>query len=900
LGAGGMGEVYRARDTRLNRDVAVKVLLPSVANDPDRLARFSREAQVLASLNHPNIAHIYGVEEASGVTALVMELVEGEDLSQRIARGPIPIDEALPIARQIAEALEAAHDHGIIHRDLKPANIKLRADGTVKVLDFGLAKAIGQRSGIGDQGSGNAANSPTLSIHATEAGIILGTAAYMSPEQARGRPVDKRADIWSYGVVVYEMVTGQRAFTGDDVSETLASVLKDSPAFDALPASTPPRLRRILERCLERDPKARLRDIGEARLELIRIANGDGDLSVASTIARVPIVAASAWSRALPWAVAGALALALAMSWAPWQTTTMRPPSLLQVSAELGADVSLPLDSGDTTSLSPDGTVVAFIAQKSGDSNRHLYVRRLNQLQATVLPGTDDARDPFFSPDGEWIGFFARGKLKKIAVAGGGAVTLCDAPEDRGGAWSDDGTIVFAAQSRGILSRVSSAGGTPQPVSSLVDGEVSHRWPQVLPGGKAVLFTSGGAGISYDDASLVVQPLPTGPHTVIQRGAYHGRYLPSGRQGGHLLYMQAGAVFAAPFDLDRLSVTGSPVPAIEGVARNLITGFAQFAVSASGTVVYVPGLSTGGILVHWMDQQGKMTPLRTTPANWVDLRFAPDGQRLAFQIIGEQLDIWVYEWARDTLTRLTFDPALDMKPVWTADGRRIGFASARADKSTPNLYWQRADGTGETERLTESTQRQEPSSWHPSGTALVFEEQNRQNNTDLMILPIAGDEVSGWKAGTPTVFLNTPFNERNAMFSPDGRWVSYVSNESGRDEVYVRPYPGPGGKWQISTGGGVVTTWSHSKRQLFYGWNGQIMVVPYAAEADSFRAEKPRLWSEGRYAVRGPNRMFDLHPDGTRVALAPVGQADGMKHDHITFLFNFFDHVRRIAPVVKP
>ena len=399
LGVGGMGVVYRARDTKLNRDVAIKVLLPAVANDPDRLARFGREAQVLASLNHPNIAHIYGIEDA----AIVMELVDGEDLAQRIARGPIPLDEALPIARQIAEALEAAHDHGIIHRDLKPANVKVRPDGTVKVLDFGLAKAMDQGSGIGDQGSGGAANSPTLSIHATEAGLILGTAAYMSPEQARGKPVDKRADIWSYGVVLYEMLTGQRAFTGDDVSETLASVLKDAPAFDALPASTPPRLRRILERCLERDAKARLRDIGEARVELAKIASGDGDLSAARGAMAVSVAAAPRWRRAVPW-VAGAGVVSVVTALAVW--TAMRPePARPQPVQRY--PITLPASApyiGEGVALSPDGTHLVYAALEAG--KRVLHLRQLDQLDSQPIRGTDDAWNPFFSADGEWIGFF--------------------------------------------------------------------------------------------------------------------------------------------------------------------------------------------------------------------------------------------------------------------------------------------------------------------------------------------------------------------------------------------------------------------------------------------------------------------------------------------------------------
>jgi serine/threonine protein kinase/Tol biopolymer transport system component len=891
LGAGGMGEVYRARDTKLNRDVAIKVLLASVANDPDRLARFSREAQVLASLNHPNIAHIHGFEESNGVTALVMELVEGEDLSQRISRGPITIDEALPIARQIAEALEAAHDHGIIHRDLKPANIKVRPDGTVKVLDFGLAKAVDPTAGS----SATAMNSPTLSIHATQAGIILGTAAYMSPEQARGKSVDKRTDIWALGCVLFEMLTGARAFPGDDATDTIVAVVSKEPDWTTLPTNVPAGIRRLLRRSLEKDSKRRLDSAGGARIEIDEVLNSPASeisASRPSTPRRAGV---------LSWALTGALALALVVSlWAPWRrAATITPPSLVRLSAELGADVSLSFRSGDATALSPDGTVIAFVAEKNGDGTALLYVRRLDQLQATALSGTDDAMSPFFSPDGEWIAFFAGGKLKKVAVTGGATVTVGDAPSGRGGAWGEDGTIVFApgANPGQRLMRVPSAGGTPEPTATLADAEVSQRWPQVLPDGRGVLFTSSSVNTAYNDASIVVQS-PSGARTLVQRGGYHGRYLPS----GHLVYLRDGTLFAAPFDLDRLAATGAPVPALEGVTSNIGTAGAQFAVSANGTLVYLPGQTNpGGGSISWMDHSGKLAALRPTPANWFDLLFAPDGRRLTMQVVdGASTDIWIYEWARDSLTRLTFGTTVDTKPVWTPDGRRIVYAATTTNQATGNLMWQRADGSGDAQKLTESRNYQRPTSWHPSGKFLAFEEQN-PSGFDLMLLPMAGDETTGWKPGTPRVFLNGPAQERELMFSPDGRWLAYTSEESGRSEVYVRPFPGPGGKWQISTSGAMHPTWSRTKPELFYGTPvGQIMVAPYTVEGGSLQAEKPRLWSDGRYFVRSQNRMFDLHPDGTRFALAPSAFDSGVKQDKVTFLFNFFDHLRAIAPVAKP
>jgi serine/threonine-protein kinase len=602
-------------------------------------------------------------------------------------------------------------------------------------------------------------------------------------------------------------------------------------------------------------------------------------------------------------AAAALAAAAVFVLWAPWRKPA--PLAAVRVSVELGADASLAgFGAGDAMILSPDGTVIAFVAQKDGGSPL-LYVRRLTQLLATPLSGTDDAESPFFSPDGQWIAFFAAGKMKKISVTGGAAVTLCDAPNGRGGAWGEDGTIVFTpGSSAGVrLLRVSSAGGTPAPLSSLAEGEVTQRWPQVLPGGKAVLFTSNGTPAAYNDASIVAQPLPTGARKIVQRGGYHAQYLPS----GHLVYIHDGTLFAAAFDLDRLEVTSRPVPVLENVMSNAGSGSALFALSQTGTLVYLPGQTlTGGVPIHWVTHDGTTTLLRAMPAIWFNPQFAPDGRRLAMDIVDAGVrEVWVYEWARDTLTRLTFDPAGDMEPVWTPDGRRLAFASARADRSTLNLYWQRADGTGDAKRLTESQNPQVPTSWHPSGKFLAFEEQTPQTNYDLMILPMEGDEASGWKSGKPVVFLNGRFGERQPMFSPDGRWLAYASDETGRQEVYVRPFPGPGGKWQISIGGGNSPTWSRTKHEIFYGTpGGQIMFAAFAEEGESFRAEKPRLWSDGRFSViRGNPRSFDLHPDGERFAISPVPQtpagAKQAKQDHVAFIFNFFDELRRIAPVTK-
>jgi Tol biopolymer transport system component len=899
LGEGGMGEVYRATDSRLKREVAIKVLPPLLAADPDRLARLQREAEVLASLNHPQIAAIYGLEDAEGVKALVMELVEGQDLAERIARGPVPVDETLMIARQIADALEAAHERGIIHRDLKPANIKIRPDGAVKVLDFGLAKLHQDQSVDGAaQGVVATITSPAM---LSAVGMVLGTAAYMSPEQARGYPADKRADIWAFGVVLFEMLSGRRLFTGDTISDTLASVLKTEPDWRQLPPTVTAPLRQLLRWCLEKDPKRRLRDIGDARVQIDSLLAGTAE----DADTQLPAPSAPMWKRALPWAAVGVLAaalLTLLIVWAPWRDASALVP--LRLSTHIGADASIVFNPQNALSISPQGDVLVFVAQNAPAAPALLYVRRLTQVQATPLAGTDDAESPFFSPDGQWIGYFARGMLRKVAVTGGASVALCPAPVPRGGSWDGNDSIVLMPNRTGGLMRVSASGGTPAPLTSVVEGEMTHRWPQVLPAGKGVLFTAGernSSATGYNDGTIIVQS-PSGARTVIVRGGYQGQYLPS----GHVVYIHDGTLFAMPFDLDRLTPAGPAVPVLEGVISNAGTASAQFAVSANGTLVYLPGRSVAGpgVPIHWMRQDGKTTPLRATRAAWNNLMFSPAGDRLAMQLTDRQSDIWVYDLARDVITPVTSDPADDSVPVWTPDGRQLVFASTRSDKRAANLYVQAADGTGAAERLTDSPNAQRPGSWHPSGKYLAFEELVPPGQSDVMMLPMEGDVGSGRKPGKPTVFLNSAAHERQPTFSPDGRWLAFVSDQSGRDEVYVRPFPGPGGQSQISSTGGLFPTWSRTRHEIFYSTatatgtgSRQLMVVPYAVVEGAFRAEKATLWSTGRHQTRGPQRMFDLHPDGTRFAVAPLEDAEiAGTVDHVSVFLNFFDELRRVAP----
>jgi serine/threonine-protein kinase len=891
LGAGGMGEVYRARDTKLNRDVALKVLPEAFAADAERLARFKREAQVLASLNHPHIAAIYGFEDSGSTHALVLELVDGPTLADRIAKGPIPLDEALPIAKQIAEALEAAHEQGIIHRDLKPANIKLRDDGTVKVLDFGLAKASEPASVI----SPALTASPTITSPAmmTGVGMLLGTAAYMSPEQAKGRPADKRSDIWAFGCVLYEMLTGRRAFEGDDVSDTLAAVLRGEPDWSALPPDLPPALRTLIRRSVQKDPKRRLPDVGITRLELDEALTTQATESSASSVT-VAAPSHSGWHTALSWALAAALGVGLLVMWAPWRKPSV--PSPVRLSAEIGADATLGVTGapGANLAISPDGKLLVFAAQRTTGPSQ-LYLRRVDQLRATALSGTDNGYNPFFSPDGQWIAFFAGGKLKKMSIMGGAAVTLCDAAQGRGATWGEDGTIVFTASTGGVgLMRVSDEGGKPEPFITLADGESSQRWAQVLPGSKAVLFTAGTGG-SFDDGNIVVQPLPAGPRKIVQRGGYYGRVVPS----RHLLYIHGGTLFAAPFDSDRLEVVGRPVPLLEGINASTGTGGANFAVSDTGTLVYVAGQGLGSEApLMWLDRTGKTGPLRTTPADWSNPRFSPDGTRLAMDIAAPGgASVWVYDWVRDTTTRLTFGPSFDLRPVWTPDGQRVVFGSGRSGLPVTNLFWQRADGSRDAQRLTESTSNQLPGSWHPNGKVLAFQEENPKTGADIKILTVEGDEASGWKPGRATDFLNSPSNETYPQFSPNGQWIAYVSNESGQNEVYVQRYPSAVGKRQISTGGGSYPIWSRARPELFYlSTSLQIMVASYTAEGDSFNASKAQAWWSGR--ILGRQGAYALHPDGNRFAVA-IAQDVASKQDHFVFVSNFFDELRRLAPAVK-
>jgi serine/threonine-protein kinase len=880
-----MGEVYRARDTKLRREVALKVLPETFAADPDRRARFTRESHVLASLNHPNIAAIHGLEESEGITALVLELVEGPTLAERLRDasrlGPegagLPVDDALKIAVQIADALEAAHEKGIVHRDLKPANIKLTPDERVKVLDFGLAKALGPAEG--GQGEGarsfdvDAPSSPTMTAMASRLGMIIGTAAYMSPEQAKGKAVDKRADIWAFGCVLYEMLAGRRAFDGEDVTDMLVATMTKEPDWSTLPPSTPPRIVELLRRCLKKDPRERLRDIGDARMEIDE-AMREPSPSPAPTTAPERV-----WRKALvPWTIAGLMTLVGVIAVGSRRT---HEPGAIQAAARLavvvpdGDQLWLGAEYGDSPALaiSPDGSRLVYVASHGGTTR--LYVRRLSEFTASPIAGTEGGFAPFFSPDGQSVGFFTERELRKVSLSGGSPTTVCQvSPVTRGGAWGSDDTIFFVDGSASGIRQVAATGGNTKVVTTvdLERGERSQRWPEVLPGGQAVLYTLETSGEGQGDGThVVVHSLKTGESRIVIRGASSARYVAS----GHVIYASRGSLLAAPFDVTRLVVTGAPVPVLNGVRVGALDA-AQFAVSQAGLLAYVPGgAEKEQRSLVWVDRRGHEQTLPIPPRPYSSPVLSPDGQRLALLIRpGSTSDIWTYDVTRGSLGRLTFRVA--ESPVWTPDGRRITFSSrvplTREYQEQQNFPWdyrlslfsQDADGNGTPKELLLRMGVQFPGSWTPDGRVLAYVDGDfTGNRLDIWLLTVGEDSKS-------TPFLNTPFDEIQPVFSPDGRWIAYVSNESGRHEVYVRPFPGPaGGRSLISIDGGVEPRWRRDGRELFYRSGDKMMAVAVATTA-AFRAEAPHLLFEGRHLQGGTRPGFpqyDVTPDGQRFVM---------------------------------
>ncbi|MBI3473715.1 MAG: serine/threonine-protein kinase [Candidatus Solibacter usitatus] len=851
LGQGGMGAVYRATDTKLGRDVAIKVVPEAFALDAGRMARFTREAQLLASLNHPNIAVIYGVEER----AIVMELVEGSPLA-----GPLPIEEAVPLARQIAEALEYAHERGVIHRDLKPGNIMVTPQGRVKVLDFGLAKALSNEPS-------ESAEAATITMGPTMPGAILGTPAYMSPEQARGRAVDRRADIWSFGVVVWELLTGRMMYGGQTGGETIAAVIKDAPPLDKLPPSTPAAVRRLLARCLEKDSLRRLRDIGEARIAL-------EDASVVEETAPVVVEARRArWPYAAA-ALCGAAALLAAAGW--WRATRPVERPLLNFSLDLGPEATS--DALTAIALSPDGARLAY-SRKAGQG-RVLAVRELNQPQGRELAGTEDGNLPFFSPDGQWVAFFAGGKLKKVAVSGGGAPSvLCDAPIARGGTWGPDGRIVFEPARTGLM-RVADSGGTPEPITKLEPGELVHRWPHLAPGGESLLFSPHSDVINFDAASVAAFSLKTKQRKTLVEGASYGRYLP----GGYLVYLRGGQLFGVRFNPAKMEVSGQPVALLPDVTAEA-GGNGQFDFSRDGLFVYLAGKAYANQYPFgWMMPGGKVEAIKGAPAGrYRALSISPDGKQVAMlEFPGFRILVW--DFARENVTRLsgaTFGTQL----VWTPDSKRLIF---RRDKS---LWVHRADGSSEAVQLLADAGNLMPAAMSPDGRYLIC--GSTQDSPQPWILPIDASDPDHPKAGSQEKL------ESLGVFSPDGRWLAYVSQVAGTSEVTVRPFRGGTGKWAVSQGGGALPRWSRGSRQLFYRTTDgeNVMVVAYTVNGDVFTAGKPRRWSDNAINRAGASANYDVSADGKRILAFPPDEKYAVQGNlHATFLVNFFDEVKRRLP----
>ncbi len=861
LGEGGMGQVYRARDTKLGRDVALKLLPESLARDEEKIARLEREAHLLASLNHQNIATLHGLEESEGRRYLVMELVPGGTLAERLTRGSLGLEESLSVMRQIAEALEAAHEKGIIHRDLKPANVKITPDGKVKLLDFGLAKAIAEEKSPADL-----SRSPTLTREGTEHGVILGTASYMSPEQARGQALDRRTDIWSFGCVLYEVLTGQKAFPGETVSDIIASILARDPEWNALPERTPLKIRDLLRRCLQRDPHRRLQHIGDARIEIEESLAEPAATPVAARPRRDVIVAT----------LCAAIVAGIA-AWSLRRETGQEPDRVIRFDIDLPPDEAL---ADSIVAWSPDGTRLVY----SGGNPRQLYLRPLNQPMATPIPGTEGATAAFFSPDGMWVGFYAdEGRLKKVHLESGSVISLSEAMDPGGAAsWGDDDTILFAPTDTGLF-RISASGGDPWAVTTPDSsrGEVSHRWPQVLPGSNAAIFTIRGG--TSETSGIAAIRLETGEYHLLIEGVSFARYSST----GHLIYARQGSLEAARFDLETLELTGPPAPLELGARPLRVSG--TFSLSRDGSLAYIPARGPPERSLQWVDRNGSARLVTEKRRVYDHPRFSPDGKRLAVTIADEGTShIWIYDLERDFFTRLS-GPGASV-PLWTPDGQRVTFLTRTG---TFEIVWQAADGSDRAERLMSlMSGESEPNSWSPDGRLLSFIDTDPKSSQDVWLLSVEGRDARR--------LLQTPASESGGVFSPDGNWIAYESNESRRREVYVQPFPGPGGKWQVSTEGGTQPVWARDGSAIFYRSGDKMMAVAVDTKI-SLRLSKPEVLFEGRYAGGGSGWWFgyanyDVTPDGQNFVMIRNEEESAAARIHV--ILHWAEELKGKVPAV--
>jgi len=856
VGTGGMGEVYRARDLKLKRDVAIKVLPDNFAEEQERIARFQREAEVLASLNHTNIATVHDFEEAGSRHFLVMEFVEGETLADRLKHGPLPLDATLQIGKQIAEALEAAQQKGITHRDLKPANIKITPDGKVKVLDFGLAKMLDNAP------TGDLSNSPTL-ISGSVPGVILGTAAYMSPEQARGKTVDRRTDIWALGCVLYEALTGRQAFAGENISDTLAAVLRGEPDWSALPAGTSRQLRDLLQRCLRKDQHQRLHDPADVRIEL-------EDPAIAGIEREEKPRAPAYLFAALAFALLAGIALASAFWW-----TLRRPangssiPMHLSIALEPGA-VSAATAFDDVFAISPDGKFIAYVVAREG--KRQLFLRGLRESVGKPIVGAEDGVTPFFSPDGQWIGFLSGKELKKVPISGGSPVTLATLSglAFAGAVWGSDNTIVFVPDFNAGIWRVSANGGTPQLLlkTDVEKDRIAFQDPAVLPQGKGILFTMvSGRATTFNDVDIAVLENGATEPRVLLHGGTTVRYIPT----GHLVYVRGGTLFAVPFDLSRLVVTGTPVPVLEGLEKNA-WGSSLYSISENGTLIYehAASINRGNLLVV-IDRKGSMQAITDARSYPSEFALSPNGRQVAARVLAVNDDIWTYDVAGGTPLRLTFEAFDEIFPVWTPDGRRIAFGSR-----TGHIFWKSADGTGQREEISRGQYTRYPGSFSPDGKTLAFVEVHPATQGDIWLMSLDGD-----RRAQP--FQNTDADEWSPRFSPDGRWIAYASNESGRHEIYLRPMSSAGGRKRISTDGGTWPTWARNSREIFFAAGDKIAAVSLDTEGNRVGQQRtivdtPRV--EG-YRFEADAPYYDVMPDDEHFVLRLTPQYASPTHYNV-------------------
>jgi hypothetical protein len=888
LGAGSMGEVYRADDTNLRRSVAIKLLPGEFIHDAERVARFQREAEVLAALNHPNIATLYGLEESDGRRYLVMQLVEGETLKRRLSQGALPLDEALQICRQIAQGLEAAHERGVVHRDLKPANIQITPEGNVKILDFGIARDVREPD------SADQTRSATAAGGVTRPGLVLGSVAYMSPEQAKGKPVDRRADVWAFGCILFECLTGKRAFDAETDTEILASVLKEEPNWAILPEVIPWKVTDLVHRCLQKDPTERLHDIADARIEITE-ALGPTPVPRETSIRRPP----RSWFLA---AVGAALLVGAASATLVMRRLRPMPPqpvlrSLLRIEAGQWLDgrrwnTERPTRTAMAIARGGSFVVYSAIEESPGaQAKSRIYLRRLDQMNAAPVTGTEGGINPFLSPDDQWIGFWEGGKLKKVAISGGVPITLCDAAALFGADWGPDNSILFSPREGLGLLRVSSQGGTPEvlTVPDKAKEETSHRLPHFLPDSRGALFTV--MGNAHDvQPRLALLDLETNKWRGVIDDAADGKWL----RTGHLVFLRQGTLMAVAFDLTRLEVRGQPVPAIPNVMQalnitdaRLNTAAGQYSVSDSGWLAYVPG----GILpdrensLVQVDLQGSVRQVADFKAPFFAPRVSPDGQRIAYQTLGRERQLWVYDLNRSTASRLTGDGRA-MYVTWTPDGKHLVFGWFKSGQA--NLYWQPADGSAPMERLTASDNGQFPGSFTPDGATLAFAETHPETNNDILLLDLKSRRV--------TPFLNSSADEGWPEISPDGRWMAYVSDEAGRREVWVRPFPGPGGRWLISNDGGSEPVWSKDGSQLFYRQGAQVWVADVRS-VGGFSAGKARLLFEQRgFAGGNPIRGWDSWPDGKGFVMAKLEDRRREQATEMVLVINWFEELRRLCP----